>query len=168
MAANKYSASVVVNFANAGKKEVLIAEIDSREKGYNGGLSSFTPGVDNPVILVYATPGVNILSMDTTYGNLLYKIRGSTKITEYVEFTNTKESSLQYPISSGFTYKWVGADGGSIITSGDILTIPKKSLAVAKVEYTTNFTAYTLFNIPSSLNGETEFPVIVLVEGEAP
>lgn len=168
MANSIYTASITVNFSKSDEaNDILKAEIDARENGYNSGRSKFIPGVDDPVILVYKSTPVTITGMDVTAGNLNSLGHGSILVEEYVEFNKEREVTVTYPISNSFTSKWVGVDGGPVSFSENNISLPSEVLGALKISYNSVFEAFRLVNVPAVLDSETEFPVLIYIVGEA-
>jgi len=163
-----YTTSITVNFkpSDADSKAIFAAEIDSRPKGLNKGESSFVPGVDDPGILLFKSSTVKLLGTETTVGNLSGAGTGTYKVEEYIEFIHEKSASVSKPISGGFTYKWIGKSHGAVSHSENGVSMAKEALGVIKVSYNSSYTAYRLNNVPATVDGETEFPVIAYFDGE--
>lgn len=160
--------SLVIDFKTDDDTGILKAEIDSREGGYNDGITSFIPG-DSPVFLVYKSPDVTIEGITASSGTVSLIASGSHSNSiddsEYLTFANEREATPKYPISGGFSSKWLGTNGGVVSESEQKVVIPAKAVAVLKVDYTTLFDAYRLSNVPETLNGETSFPVVIFIAG---
>jgi len=177
MAANVKTVSVTVDFsANQDSSGILSAEVDSREDGLNDGNTSFIPGVDDPVILLFKSAGVVIDEMTTSIGTLTPTTSGEPyEVDEFVQFNNTRSSSLSYPNSQpsnpsspgsgSFTYEWYGVNGGVVTDTETQINIPLKAVAALRMKYVSAYTAYRLTNVPAEINGETEFPVIIYIAG---
>lgn len=162
--------TLVVSFSSgAGAAGVLRAEVDSRENGYNNGRSSFTAG-DAPAYLITKTDDVTISSQVPSTGTIQIIGTGTRVIEETLQFVNEREKTLQYPAQSGsLTFKWLGTNLGTLLLP-DAVTVraPNLGVAVAKVTYISKFTAYRINNVVVPLNGESTFPVVVLITGATP
>lgn len=171
MATKNYTTSVTVNFSTSSDDaDILKAEVDGREDGLNGGLSNFIPGVDAPYILVFKSSPVTIDSVDQSAGSMIDRgvnAGESFLVEDYITLADERESTLSYPVSSGWTAKWVGRAGGTISHTETTVYVPENTVGVIKVSYTANYRAYQLTGIPSTLSGETEFPVVVYITGSA-
>lgn len=144
---------------------ILLLEIDAREEGFNSGRTSFTPG-DQPVVLVYKSIDVELNDVDSSAGDIAAEGTGTAEIDEYVDFVNTNEAEVRYPIVSILEYKWLGNDLGAPTFSEETkLTVPTSGIGRLKIKYTSNFIAKRLVNVPIVLNGETEYGVLVVAEG---
>lgn len=169
--ANVVKTSIAVQFADdVGDTDLLLkAELDSREDGLNNGNTTFRPG-DSAGILVYRSPEITTLSTYITAGSLVPAGTGNILIErEELTFTDNEtpnqEISLNYPVTSGFTYKWLGIDGGPLqLVNNTKIVKPQAGLGVALISYTTSYVAYRLTS-PTSLNEETEFSIVVLFVG---
>lgn len=160
----KITTSLVVEFSSGGSNRMLKAEIDDRETGYNAGNTSFVPG-DAPAFLLFKSRDVTVDRMLVTSGSLVALAPGVKEVTEVLTFTDSKEVSPSYPIQGAFTSKWLGLSGGQVSYTENNITIPSLAVALLKVTYTTNFTAYRMANIPTVLDGETTFSVMAFIHG---
>ena len=162
--------SLVVNFqsSQAAADGVLRAEIDSRPDGFNEGDTSFVAG-DSPAYLIYKGSTVTITENSLTAGVRQDLGTFTRVVEETLNFINTRTATASFPIVSGFTSKWLGRDLGNVSVTDDItVQAENKGVGVLKIEYTTQFTAHRITNVPVPLNGETEFPVIVFIVGQTP
>lgn len=156
--------SLVVEFDPGDGEGVLKAEIDGRVDGYNNGITNFIPG-DSPAFLRYKSGNVDIDSQVSSAGSISSLGSGSITIDEYITFTNTREGSPGYPISSNFTYKWVGTSWGLVTATENKVTTAVNAIGVLKVSYTSRFDAFRLTSVPLVLDGETTFPVVIFISG---
>ncbi len=164
--ANVVTTSLVVQFNTSGASGLLNAEIDSRPAGYNKGKTSFNPG-DAPVFLVFKSSDVEIDSIEPSAGTIGDEQGGTVEVTEMLEFANVTEATLQKPVDGGsIVAKWLGNSLGTPVLVGDTkITVPNSGVAVLKVTYQSRFTAHRLNGIPTALNGETEFEVLIVITG---
>lgn len=156
--------SLVIDFDAGEEGGILTAEIDDRTDGYNTGNTSFVPG-DSPAFLVYKTTNVVIDGIDQSEGAVNIIAAGSIDVEEYLTFANEREASPSKPISSAFSSKWVGRDGGIVTQTESKITVPTPTVAALKITYKSNFTAYRLTGVPLELDGETSFPIIIYIAG---
>lgn len=154
--------SIVVQFSSSSGS-VLTAEVDSREDGLNNGKTSFSPG-NTAKFLVFKSDNVTIDSMVSSAGTLSPAGSGTYEVEEWVTFSNTAETSVSKPVASGFSYEWFGTSLGTITASETSLRVESKGVAVAKVKYQSKYLAYALAS-PASLNGESEFQIVVFISG---
>lgn len=170
--AGSVSTNISVQFGSAAAADaglLLKAEVDSRDDGLNAGNTSFIPG-DSVGILLFKDDLITQLDRVVTAGSLAQAGSGSFLVeNEVLTFSDNtevnQEVSFQYPVYSGFTYKWLGTDGGAIqVVDRQVARKPSAGIGVAQVSYTTFYTAYRL-NSPSILNGETEFSILVVFIG---
>lgn len=145
----------------------LSAEIDDRPDGLNGGKTSFKPG-DTAWFLVYKSTNVNIASVDSSAGTLSsgQAVTGISKVQD-VTFSDSNEGSLQVPATSISATKWLGRSLGVPSLQGNMssVSVPSKGVAVAKITYLCDATAYSITS-PATLEGETSFTIAILVLGE--
>lgn len=161
--------SIVVQFSQ-GNSGILTAEIDARETGLNGGKTSFLPG-DTANFLVFKSDDVTIDSVDCSLGPLritplglgLYQV-GDTGEEEWLSFANAVEADLSKPFHSDFVYEWYGNNLGTPAIKGNKVVVPTKGIGMLKVKYKAQYRAYALSS-PSSVNGKTDFQVLVVVTG---
>jgi hypothetical protein len=164
------TASIVVQFgASEGSSEVLQAEVDPR-KPSEGGLNpdrSFRPG-DTISILIYKTAGVTNLQVQSSAVPVTANGSSSRNIEEQVQFPNEDEGSVGYPINTLNSFSWYGNNLGTL-TKVDTKKVGLASagIGVAKVNYNALYDVYR-FTAPASLNGETNFPILIVVSGDAP
>ncbi len=147
---------------------ILLAEIDAFPNGLNKGITSFAPG-DSPGFLLYMSSNVVVDSIQSSEGVVSSLGGGVTPepIEENLIFTDKNKTGVTYPISSGFTSKQLGDnyDLGSITHTETEVFIQNVGVGVVHVEYTANYRKYRLNGVPSSLNGETSFPIIIFITG---
>lgn len=163
---SEVTASLVVQFAGDGAG-ILQAEIDSRPAGYNNGRTSFVPG-DQPAFLVFKSVNVEVTDVTPSAGNIVALGTGTMQVSELLQFANADEVTLSKPYHSGMVAKWLGTSLGSVALVGDSkLRSASKGVGVLKVTYNARFLAYRLSGVPTVLNGETEYEVLIVVTGEA-
>lgn len=145
----------------------LSAEIDSRDDGRNGGVTQFEP-TDKVYFHVFKSD--NITSLQTYASAFSAGMTGEVdSITkeDVLVFAGTREASISVPVESGFTYKWLGNNLGTITVSGTKAIAsdggPNK-VGVAKVSY--NASGYVgEITSGAELDGETDFSIAVLIVG---
>lgn len=165
--------SIVISFGDqAGAASAanahLSAKVDDRATGLNNGNTSFKPG-DTCWILIFksdnvALDGDPILSAGTLSGG--QQVTGIS-MTEQITFSNTNTSSISVPSTGISTTKWLGRSLGSLSLSGNKseVTASSKGVAVAKVTYLANATAFSI-TAPATLDGETSFGIICMINGK--
>ncbi len=169
MATQEVTTTLVVNFSAGEGGDVLIAEIDSREDGFNGGNTRFGAG-DQPVFLIFKTDNVTI-DLITPSAGLIQNV-GIEDIVfeETLTFAKERQATIQKPAQTGIldSFKWIGNDLGiPVLSDPRTVTIPTDGVGVLKVTYTSRALVRRLTNITVPLNGETEFVVLILIEGTA-
>ena len=165
------TATLVVNFDDGRQGDaVLQLEIDSRDEGFNAGKTTFGPG-DQPVYLEFKTSNIIVQERVVSAGliqplNLVFP-DNEILVEEFLVFPREQTQTLNRPVDSGFTFKWLGTDLGALVLL-DELTVraPINGVGVAKVSYKTKIEAFRIVNIPFPLNGETTFPVLVFHIGD--
>jgi hypothetical protein len=161
------TASLVVEFDAGGDEEgILIAEVDSFETGLNQGNTNFVPG-DSPGFLIYKTSNVVIDSITPSAGAISSLGSGFTPepIEDHLIFTDERTIGVSKPIYSGFTSKWLGNHLGAVTITEQNVTAANQGVGVLKISYNSFFQKYRLTNVPTVLNGETSFPVVIYIVG---
>lgn len=166
------NATIVVHFgvdAGGGAAGHLSAEVDGREGGLNGGQTSFTPG--QPVyILAYRTANVSITAVEASAGTIAAQAPVSVSVTEDLSFEDERKASLSKPVAGAAlaSVEWFGNNLGTLTLKDDKMTVeaPASGVAVARVTYTVTADVYKLLS-PVSINGQTDFPILVLFKGVA-
>lgn len=146
----------------------LSAEIDTRPEGLNGGRSSFSPG-ETAYILVYKSDNVSITDTICSAGSLTAQGSTVATVTEELMFEDADTASLGKPARSGLTRTvWYGRSLGSLTVQSDKVTVKaaSKGVGVAKVTYDAVALVYALSS-PATLNGETDFSILAIIQGSA-
>jgi len=145
----------------------LSAEVDARADGLNAGKTSFAPG-DDVHILVYKSDNVVVTGTDCSAGSLSASGTAVVVLTEELFFEGEKTATLGVPASTGVleTTTWLGRSLGAITLGADKTTCTAGSagVAVANVSYRTNALVYKL-STPASINGSTDYSILVLITG---
>lgn len=164
--------SIVVNFDNGGDDDAIFTvEVDDREDGLNGGKTNFLPG-DDVYLLLFKTSNVQVDGVITSLGNAYTSGNTTKDIDQFDDFVNEREVSLSYPVSSGFSYDWLGNDLGSINVlnesrmqlAQDKTTLGDPFVGVTKTTYTSNAMIYRLTN--TLLQGYDEYQIVVYFYGQ--
>ena len=162
----KVTTSITVQFGGAADALHLSAEVDGRSDGLNNGDTSFQPG-DTAFFLVYKSDAVVLDTPIASAGIINTQDDVDIVITEFVSFANTKAGTVNKPVKDGtLVVKWLGKDLGAINvdSSGVVLSASEAGIAVAKLTYTTTAKVFTI-NAPSSVNGETTYPILIVITG---
>lgn len=167
------TAHIVVQFAEADANVSIVAEIDDRELGYNLGKTTFYHG-DTPYMLLFIPNGYVVDKVLTSAGAVSFVADDSKAIESYLAFANEDQVSLSYPVSSGFTYSWLGTNLG-VISNPDQFTaklpargfdtttkraIPEYRVGVSYATYTSNCKVYKLSGVPGSVSQVMVFFVV--------
>lgn len=169
---NIVTTSLVIQFEieDGGDGEItasdlyLSAEIDSREDGLNNGDTSFQPG-DSPAFLVFADPRLSLTFL-TTSGSLQFVGGGDIPVDEFVTFGYSETASLEKLPTSGLSMSVVaGSAPGLARGEGTELTCTEKAIAVVHARYNAAYNAYRLVGVPTLLDGEASFPVVIVIIG---
>lgn len=150
----------------------LIAEIDTRPGGLNGGKTSFIPG-DEVYILVYKSSNVTIDSAIASTGTLTFEGGLSPEIvnlSESVVFANTPDANVTRPILTIQSNNWLGNNLGGILKTGELqisLTSPPAGIyaGVNDVNYDSEAQVYRLSN--TLINGISEYEIAIVFVGTA-
>lgn len=165
------TATLVVTFPDEGDSAVgvsgqLVAKIDNRIDGLNGGKTSFVVG-DTVGFLVFKGKTIGALTILASIGNILNVVSSTPEtIVETLVFSNSDTVTPSFPIISGFSKRWVGRSGGSLtLQSNGSLKTGNKVTRVVEITYTTFFSSHSLTNISNPAIGKTEFPVVISIVG---
>lgn len=161
------TASLVVQLGDPAATDLLKAEIDGREDGFNEGNTSFIPG-DDVHYLVYKGAAVSLTKHEATLGVISSQGFRTRQVTrERVQFAGKRTATLAYPVSSGLSVQWMGANPGAAQLQGDnTLVLPAAGLGYAEVTYTTRFEVFRLANLPGTVNGRADYAVLIRLVGE--
>ncbi len=144
---------------------LLQAEIDSREAGLNSGRTSFIPG-DQPGFLIFKGERVAVDNVRPSAGNIVSLAAGNMDVSETLSFAGTQEARLKYPTAAILSYKWLGNNlGVPVLIDEATVSVPVEGVGLLMVTYQTAFLARRVSGVPAVINGETEYDVLVLVEG---
>lgn len=164
------TATLVVTFPGEGDAAAsvggqLVAKIDDRFLGLNGGKTSFVVG-DAVGFLVYKGSTIGGLTIRSSVGNILNVASSTTEqIIETLVFSNSDSVSPSFPVFGGLGKRWLGRSGGGLALQSDgTLKTGAKVTAVVEVTYNTRFSSHLLSNITNS-TGKSEFPVVISIVG---
>lgn len=162
------TASIVVTFGQAADDQaLLIAEIDGRpasEGGTNGGRTQFLPG-DSAHYLLYKHK-VSKTTQRSSAGSLSFVGYGQRQIEDTINFIDTQEGSVQFPVYTLDSYEWLGNDLGTLAAVGDRdLRAAVSGLGVAVVRYTAKYEIWRL-DSPAQINGRDSFQIAILITGD--
>jgi len=157
------TAHLVVQFSDAEANASVVAEIDDREDGYNGGRTTFYIG-DTVHMLLFIPSGYTVDQVLTSAGAVAYVAEDYKEIETYLTYANEDSASLSYPISSLFTYSWLGTVAGAVsnpdqftaklpVRPFDSVTkkvVPEYRIGIAKVTYRSNCKVYKLYSVPTN------------------
>ncbi len=150
--------------AASAANATMTAEIDSRSDGLNAGKTSFLPG-DSVYFLVYMSSNVQVASIVASAGTVSPAGRVTVQKNEDIQFQNTDTASLSFPASSIVSQTWMGADLGQL-TQTDAGNIKAGSSGVAVCRVTLNCPAQAyVLSSPATLNGLTDYSILVLITG---
>jgi len=143
----------------------LSAEIDNRPEGLNQGKTAFQPG-DTAWFLVHASRNVTVERPLASAGSILNATVGTVIRTDDIFFENSSTATLPVPADSLQRVTWFGHPLGALTLGPDQLTVTaaQAGVAVARVVYATSPKAFGVKS-PVSLNGSTDFGILVLVTG---
>lgn len=164
------TATILVDFAqgggDGGAAGHLSAELDDREDGLNNGLTTFQPG-DTAYFLVFKSENVTHDAPIPSAGTIATATAGTVTREDQITFANVATGSLPVPALAITDHVWMGTSLGALTLGDDKMTVTAASagVAVCKVTYTTQPEAYGLTS-PASINGETEFDILVYIHGQ--
>lgn len=104
------------------------------------------------------------ITINTSDGSVFLESRNSNgEESENISFADTNEAHVSKLIKTIISYSWFGRSLGSILKTGTTsIRTSNKGVAVAAVEYTTQ---YDVYSITLSDQGVESYPVLVLVKG---
>lgn len=146
----------------------LSAEIDDRPNGLNNGKNSFQPG-DQVAILVYRTPNVTVDKTTSSAGSITPSGPVTTTQTDELFFQDSIDAKLSIPAMGAITSTvWSGNDMGALTVGSDRMSVraATKGVGVANITYEAQADVYLLTS-PDDLGGQTDFTIIVLIEGSS-
>lgn len=166
--------SVVVNFGTSEEdksSQLLRAEVDDREEGYNNGKTSFIPG-DNVGILLFSSESFTLTQAIASKGTVSKHSDTHKSIDDFFQIEGDREIDLTYPVESTFTKEWYGINLGNITRinegalqlSNDALEPPY--VGVVKIAYSSPCGLWVLSD--TLIADKTEYPIIVFFQGEIP
>jgi hypothetical protein len=164
------TASLVIKFTNpeaaAASNAHLSAEVDARPTGLNAGKNTFIPG-STAHVLIYKTANVTLLPAESSAGSFNYGGTASVQLTDELQFSGTDTATLRAPLASLVSYKWIGRDLGTptLAADGMTVTVPSAGVGILSVTYHATAIIGSLVS-PTSVSGEIDFSVIVLIKGE--
>jgi len=80
-------------------------------------------------------------------------------------YTDDRVQKVTKPIFSSFTSKWLGNNLGVPTYTEQSVTVPSVGVGVLRISYNSFYSMHRLTNIPTVLNGETSFPVVIYIVG---
>lgn len=155
----------------------IIAEIDSRNAGYNAGKSQFKWSDDVYLLLYYGAQHVN-LSVGTTAGSIGLSAVETITVSEVVTFSNSKTASPSKPISALGSITWFGSspqnrrldliDGNFSLTYTGTGVEPEVGVFIGQVTYTSKANVYKLA-LPAKAvaNNNPDFQVVAWFKAES-
>lgn len=164
------TATITVSFTNPelSANAHLSAEVDSRPSGLNLGKNTFIPGT-TAYLLVYKSANVTLVSAASSAGTLSFDGSVTTVLyTDELQFADVSAASLSVPIQGDIvSYKWIGRDLGTPVVSGDgkLVTVPMAGVGILSITYNAVAMIGALV-APSTVNGEVDFNILVLIKGE--
>lgn len=143
------------------------AELDSRPTGLNNGLTSFFPG-EKPYILLYRASFVELVSTIFSMDGLsLHRVADQeVEITQSLRFEESSTATLSAPFVSEVSAVWMGRSLGNLaVSDASTITAVSSGTAICLYTYKSVAQAYRLEGVPQSVNGLTEFDILVSFYG---
>lgn len=167
--ATEITTTLVVNFRGGDASDgVLRAEIDGRADGLNLGQTRFGAG-SSPGFLIYKSSNVTLTSITPSTGSISNEGSFDVEQEETLNFAKDQQASVQRPIKNGVltSFKWLGTDLGTpVVNDETTISVPSVGVGVLKITYDSIAIGRRLNGVAVPLNGETEFPVLILIEGQ--
>jgi len=140
-------------------------EVDSREDGLNSGKNQFYPG-DSVYLLLYKDPNVTINSVTATSGTCVPDGgTGTLSLKELLTFANSDSSSTGKPAKTINSSSVIAGSATVLSSTNGVVKLAAPSVAIVRVDYTAEYTVYKLSGFPASLDGETNYPIVVYFQG---
>jgi len=164
--AGAVTTSLVVQFGSLtdSSSYYLSAEIDSRPTGKNKGVTSFLPG-DSPYYIVYKSAALSLAITQST-GSSSAKGYEDIDQEEYIIFANENKKSLGKTPQGTVTLKYLAGVAGATVKGTDVV-LPSSGVGVYIATYKARGYLYQMTGIPTTLEGETSFPVVAVIVGTA-
>lgn len=150
--ANTITTSIVVQFTKGDSGGAFTVEVDDRsatDGGLNGGKTSFLPG-DTVYLLAYKTTSVIVDAAVASLGSLVKTGTATIVKNEDITFAGETTANLRYPVSSGFSYEWIGNSLGVLSLADQTqVQVPAPpagayAVGVARCTYTAQADIYRL------------------------
>lgn len=156
----------------------IVAEIDNRPDGYNGGKSQFAWG-DDVYILLHKDGSDSIIKSGATAGTINIQAQDQTlTFRDVVQFINSTEASPRVPVAGLSSVQWFGANPSPrtaqaknskiVLDYSGNGTPPPVGVYVGVAEVTSRTDVYKL-TLPqkSAAGGVEDFQIIVWFAAEA-
>lgn len=150
--------SLNIDFTTTDAAAVLKVEIDSRDDGLNGGVTTFYAG-DSPVFLLYKTTNVIIDSLETSEGSLQAMGASALVYDEWLTFAKVRNADLGYPCAGALTVLKQTFTPTVSLSGETQVVLSDKALGAAHVQYPVNFLPYKLVGASGTA------PVVIYVTG---
>lgn len=164
------TANFSVTFSKGDGGSILIAEIDDREDGKNGGDTSFAPGED-AYFLIFLGTNVSLVGIYPSLGSTGLIEASSKTVTETLTFYKPENltADLKYPVQSLVSVTWLGNTLGNYVLDGQTIRVTPDpnsgtyAAGVLEVQYISPCFVYKLNHAPLSVN---EYEIAILVVGQ--
>lgn len=155
----------------------IVAEIDSRSTGYNGGKTQYKWGDDVYLLLYIGSQNVNITA-GATSGSMALVRSEAVPISETVTFANVATASPSKPVTSLGAVRWFGSspqnrvlelkDGVFNLKYTRTGKEPDVGVFIGQVNYTSRANVYKL-TLPKkeAVNADDNFQVVAWFKAEA-
>lgn len=152
--------SLTVSFVTSSEQASQDATIDvSLDSSRNDGKTQFLYG-EKAYYKVYTYPISASITQVQSDG--LITIEGSEyeTINDIINFANTNESSVSYPVNNIVSTDWFGTSLGAVSSTGKTITSSQSGVGVLKISYRTYFRRYAI-SVPTK--SETTYNVLVYI-----
>jgi hypothetical protein len=167
------TAHIVVQFADTSANVSIVAEVDDREDGYNAGKTSFYHG-DTPHLLLFLPSGYEVDQVIPSAGTVSFIADDVKEVEGYLSFPNEDTASVSYPITSDWTYAWLGTSLGAISVADQFTAslpprgfdtvnkkpIPEYRVGIASSYYKSACKVYKLSSVPPTVTQVMVFFVV--------
>lgn len=156
------NASITVTFVtDTGNLEANASIQVALDSARNEGKTRFLFG-SKAYYQVYFSPSTMTISQIASDGAVTEEGSGTEQQTEYVNFSNSNEGTVTYPISSIVSSEWFGTNLGALSYIGKTVQASQSGVGVLKLVYNTAFNRYA---ISVSDTGDDTYYIIVYIAG---
>lgn len=156
------STTITFTTQTLGSGSSIAIELDPVKNGNKG---QFASG-DTVFFRVYTSPLSMPLDKASSSGIVSIDASATGDITETLTFANSKEATLRYLGNSLKSFRWFGANLGTPVLKGNVITLPEAGIGVLEVVYDATYREANLSGVTIPV-GIKDFPVVVVISEQA-